>query len=72
MLWEARTLEEWQTEKAIFDTSCAAMTLGELVSAVQNPGNLVEAQKLQNWETGSDKLAAMLSVAVEFVWGQVL
>lgn len=71
-LWEARTLEEWQTEKAFFDVSCPVMTLGELVAAKENAENLVGAQKLQSWEMGSDKLAAMLDIAVEFVWGRSL
>ncbi|KAF4333500.1 C6 finger domain protein [Fusarium beomiforme] len=72
LLWEARTLEEWQAEKAFFDMSCPLMTLGELVEARMNAGNPVEAQKLQNWEMGSDKMVAMLNIAVEFVWGTVL
>ncbi|KAG8359282.1 hypothetical protein FVEN_g3060 [Fusarium venenatum] len=72
MLWEARTREEWQMEKNVFDTGCAVVTLGELVDAMTSPGGSDTRQKLQNWQTGSDNLAAMLNVAVEFVWGQVL
>ncbi|RBA22372.1 hypothetical protein FPRO05_00719 [Fusarium proliferatum] len=72
LLWEARSLEEWQTEKAFFDMSCPMITLGELVEAKSNTGNPVEAQRLQTWEMGSDKMAAMLNIAVEFVWGTVL
>ncbi|KAF5259979.1 hypothetical protein FOXYS1_9388 [Fusarium oxysporum] len=72
LLWEARSLEEWQTEKAFFDMSCPIVTLGELVEAKGNAGNPVEAQRLQSWEMGSDKMTAMLNIAVEFVWGNVL
>ncbi|KAF5599477.1 C6 finger domain-containing protein [Fusarium pseudoanthophilum] len=72
LLWEARSLEEWQTEKAFFDISCPFVTLGELVEAKANAGNPVEAQRLQGWEMGSDKMTAMLNIAVEFVWGTVL
>ncbi|KAF4503590.1 short chain dehydrogenase family [Fusarium agapanthi] len=72
LLWEARSLEEWQTEKAFFDMSCPMITLGELVEAKANAGNPPEAQRLQNWEMGSDKMSAMLNIAVEFVWGNVL
>jgi len=72
MLWEAKTLEEWQTEKAFFDVSCPLKTLGELVSAKGNVGDIVEKQKLLTWEMGSDKMAAMLDIAVEFVWGRTL
>ncbi|KAG5801371.1 hypothetical protein H9Q74_014206 [Fusarium xylarioides] len=72
LLWEARSLEEWQTEKAFFDMSCPFVTLGELVEAKANAGNPVEAQRLQGWEMGSDKMTAMLNIAVEFVWGNVL
>ncbi|KAF5682424.1 putative short chain dehydrogenase family [Fusarium denticulatum] len=72
LLWEARSLEEWQTEKAFFDMSCPFATLGELVEAKANAGNPVEAQRLQGWEMGSDKMTAMLNIAVEFVWGNVL
>ncbi|PNP55209.1 hypothetical protein FNYG_15536 [Fusarium nygamai] len=72
LLWEARSLEEWQTEKAFFDMSCPFVTLGELVEAKANAGNPVEAQRLQGWEMGSDKMTVMLNIAVEFVWGNVL
>ncbi|KAL3601701.1 hypothetical protein FPOAC2_05972 [Fusarium poae] len=72
MLWEARTREEWQIEKNVFDAGCAVLTLGELVGAMTNQGGSDTRQKLQDWETGSDNLAAMLNVVVEFVWGQVL
>ncbi|EXM12293.1 Zn(2)-C6 fungal-type DNA-binding domain [Fusarium oxysporum f. sp. vasinfectum] len=72
LLWEARSFEEWQTEKAFFDMSCPIVTLGELVEAKGNAGNPVEAQRLQSWEMGSDKMTAMLNIAVEFVWGNVL
>ncbi|KAL9561886.1 hypothetical protein ACKAV7_013809 [Fusarium commune] len=65
-LWDARSLEEWQTEKAFFDMSCPIVTLGELVEAKANAGNPVEAQRLQSWEMGSDKMTAMLNIAVEF------
>ncbi|KAH7233466.1 hypothetical protein BKA59DRAFT_549726 [Fusarium tricinctum] len=71
-LWEARSLEEWQTEKAFYDMSSPLTTLGELVRAKEDSGNLINAQKLQTWETGSDQMAAMLTLAVEFVWGRVL
>ncbi|KAG7405583.1 ATP-dependent DNA helicase PIF1 [Fusarium oxysporum f. sp. rapae] len=65
LLWDARSLEEWQTEKAFFDMSCPIVTLGELVEAKANAGNPVEAQRLQSWEMGSDKMTAMLNIAVE-------
>ncbi|KAF4452582.1 hypothetical protein F53441_4601 [Fusarium austroafricanum] len=71
-VWEARSLEEWQTEKAFFDMSCPLTTLGELVDAKNNAGNVIEAQRLQSWELGSDKMTAMLNLAVEFVWGNAL
>ncbi|UZP38840.1 hypothetical protein NXS19_006656 [Fusarium pseudograminearum] len=71
MLWEARTLDEWQMEKNIFDAGSAAMTLGELVDAMINPVGLGNSQKLRDWEAGSDNLAAMLKVVVEFVWYRV-
>ncbi|QGI69817.1 hypothetical protein CEK27_002146 [Fusarium fujikuroi] len=67
LLWEARSFEEWQTEKAFFDMSCPMITLGELVEAKTNAGNPVGAQRLQSWEMGSDKMAAMLNIAVEFI-----
>ncbi|RBQ99297.1 hypothetical protein FVER53590_13627 [Fusarium verticillioides] len=67
LLWEARSLEEWQTEKAFFDMSCPFMTLGELVEAKADAGNAAKAQRLQNWEMGSDKMTAMLNIAVERV-----
>lgn len=58
-------------EKNIFDAGSAAMTLGELVDAMINPVGLGNSQKLRDWEAGSDNLAAMLKVVVEFVWYRV-
>ncbi|KAI1070404.1 hypothetical protein LB507_010310 [Fusarium sp. FIESC RH6] len=72
MLWEAKTLEEWQTEKAFYDVSPPLKTVGELVGAKGNVGDIVEKNKLLAWEMGSDKMAAMLDIAVEFVWGRTL
>ncbi|KAF4968606.1 hypothetical protein FSARC_4030 [Fusarium sarcochroum] len=72
MLWEARNLEEWQTEKTFSDMAIPVVTLGELVEAKANSSNPLHAQKLEAWEMGSDKMATMLDVAVEFVWGRVL
>ncbi|KAI6749672.1 hypothetical protein HG530_015086 [Fusarium avenaceum] len=72
LLWEARSLEDWQTEKAFHDMSSPLTTLGELVRAKEDSGDPLHAQKLQTWETGSDQMAAMLTLAVEFVWGRVL
>ncbi|KAJ4258070.1 hypothetical protein NW762_008210 [Fusarium torreyae] len=71
MLWEARSLEEWQTEKTYSDMGIPVVTLGELVEAKANSTNPLHAHKLQAWEMGSDKMATMLDVAVEFVWGRV-
>jgi hypothetical protein len=72
LLWEARSLEEWQTEKAFYDMSSPLTTLGELIRAKEDSGNPIHAQKLQIWETGSDKMTTMLTLAIEFVWGHVL
>ena len=65
-MWEARTLEEWQVEKAFHDTTNPIATMGELVETKRNLTNPLNAQKLQAWEAGSDKLAMMLNIVLEF------
>ncbi|KPA39168.1 atp-dependent dna helicase pif1 [Fusarium langsethiae] len=62
----SRTWEVW-----IFAESRRRMSC-ELVDAMTNPGHSDKTQKLENWETGSDNLAAMLKVVVEFVWASPL
>lgn len=71
-LWEARSREEWHVEKAFYDVSGPMVTLGELVKARKNPTDALSAQKLQTWEAGTDKMAALLNIATDFVWAQML
>ncbi|RSL49951.1 hypothetical protein CEP54_012181 [Fusarium duplospermum] len=70
MLWEAQTREEWQLEKTLYDVGNPVMTLGALVKAKRNPEDPLHAQELQCWEAGTDKLAIMLDIATQFVWGR--
>lgn len=64
-MWEARSNEEWQVEKAFHDTCSLVRTFGELVEAKKDPMNPLNAQKLQNWEAGADKMGVMLNIVME-------
>ncbi|KAM5345053.1 hypothetical protein ACJ41O_010915 [Fusarium nematophilum] len=65
MLWEARSSEEWQVERAFDGVSSPMTTLGELVLAKRDATDPLHAQRLQTWEVGSDKMAVMLNIATE-------
>ncbi|KAM5383582.1 hypothetical protein ACJZ2D_002031 [Fusarium nematophilum] len=71
MLWEARSSEEWQVERAFDGVSSPMTTLGELVLAKRDATDPLHAQRLQTWEVGSDKMAVMLNIATEFVWARM-
>jgi hypothetical protein len=63
--WEARTRDEWASEKAYHDICRPMTTFGELVAARKRPRDPVNAQKLNTWEAGADKLALLMNIAVE-------
>ncbi|CAM1504925.1 Fc.00g025160.m01.CDS01 [Cosmosporella sp. VM-42] len=65
--WEARSLEEWEAETSLCGISYPIATFGELVSARKQPGDTVNARKLDTWEAGADKLGMMMNIAVELV-----
>lgn len=67
MMWEARSVEEWQMEKAFNDASGPLKSLGELIEARSTPLNPFHAQRLQAWEVGSDRLSFMLNVILEIM-----
>ncbi|CAM1508646.1 Fc.00g054940.m01.CDS01 [Cosmosporella sp. VM-42] len=66
-LWEARSQEEWETEKLFYDASCPMIKFGELVQARRNSADPRHAQKLENWEAGADKMAVLINIATAFV-----
>jgi hypothetical protein len=66
-LWEARSYEEWQVEKAFYDVSSPVLTLGELLRIKRNPGHPLNEQRLRTWDAGADKMGVMLNIAIEFV-----
>ena len=63
-VWEARSRDEWETEKAFYDISSPMTTFGELVTAKQQPGDALNARKIDTWEAGVDKLGIMMNIAV--------
>ncbi|KAF2788627.1 hypothetical protein K505DRAFT_328798 [Melanomma pulvis-pyrius CBS 109.77] len=66
-VWEARTQEEWLSEKAFHDISCPFQVFGELIEAKRRPNDAGNAQRLETWEAGTDKLGLMMNLAVAFV-----
>lgn len=65
LLWEARTREEWETEKAFYDASCPMTLFGELVDA-RRSGEPVNA-RLAAWEAGADKMGLLMNIASAIV-----
>lgn len=64
-VWEARTRDEWQTEKLHHERSCPITTFAELLEVHGRPGDAENARKLDTWEAGSDKLGMLMDIAVE-------
>ena len=66
-MWEARSREEWMSEKTFFEMSRPFMTFGEIVDARERSRDPVNSRKLQNWDAGTDKLGMLLNIATAFL-----
>ncbi|KAJ9156128.1 hypothetical protein NKR23_g1121 [Pleurostoma richardsiae] len=65
-MWEARTREEWETERAFHEVSLLhtdMWSFGALMDAHEGGGPL-NAMRLDAWEAGTDKLGALMSIAI--------
>lgn len=65
--WEARSQGEWETEKAFYNISPPVLTFGELLNARRNSNDPLNAQTLQSWEAGADKMGLMMNIATAFI-----
>ena len=65
-MWEARSLEEWETEKALYENVPHLETLSELIEARNRP-DLINMRKLHAWEAGVDKMGILINVSLEFL-----
>ncbi|KAH7325561.1 hypothetical protein B0I35DRAFT_420758 [Stachybotrys elegans] len=61
-LWEARSQQEWEAEKALDDFNMPVRTFGELLDLKRSPKSPLHAKRLQSWESGTDKLGNLLNI----------
>lgn len=66
-LWEARSLDEWETEKAFNDASFPMTLFGEVIAARRRPTDPLMARRLDAWEAGSDKMGVLMNIAVDLI-----
>ncbi|KAL9468428.1 hypothetical protein ACSS6W_010122 [Trichoderma asperelloides] len=66
-LWEARSITEWETEKALYDASDPMTSFDELVNAKRKSNQPYYRRKLETWDAGADKMAIMLNIAAELM-----
>jgi hypothetical protein len=66
-LWEARSLAEWETEKALYDASYPMTTFDELVEAKRRSTQPLYRRKLETWDAGVDKIGILLNIATELI-----
>ncbi|PSN71418.1 hypothetical protein BS50DRAFT_618438 [Corynespora cassiicola Philippines] len=65
-VWEARTQEEWRTERDFHSSHSPITKFGELFAARRRPNEPCNAKKLEAWEAGSDKLGFLMNLVVTF------
>ncbi|UKZ82669.1 hypothetical protein TrVFT333_010463 [Trichoderma virens FT-333] len=66
-LWEARTREEWETEKALHDASYPMTTFDELVQAKRRSNELFYRRRLETWDAGVDKMGMLINIATDLI-----
>ncbi|KAL7934393.1 hypothetical protein V8C35DRAFT_41320 [Trichoderma chlorosporum] len=66
-LWEARSREEWETEKALHDASYPMTTFDELVEAKRRSHEPFYRRRLETWDAGVDKLGMLINIATDLM-----
>lgn len=67
-MWEARSEQQWQEEKAFHDISHPFRTFGELMRAKRRPNGAGNVERLDMWEAGTDKMGLLMNFAIAFVF----
>lgn len=70
-LWEARTREEWEAEKAMYDAGSPIMTFGELLDVRRGALGRAGMLKYEAWEAESDKMGLLLGLAADLIQGDL-
>jgi hypothetical protein len=66
-VWEARTEEEWRSEKDICEAGKPFTEFGELIEAKRGTSEAEGLRGLGRWESGCDKMGLLMGFAVVFV-----
>jgi hypothetical protein len=66
-VWEARTEEEWRSEKSICDAGKPFTEFGDLIEVKRGLSEEEGTRGLERWESGCDKMGLLMGFAVVFV-----
>ena len=69
-MWEARSREEWETERAFFQASLLHTDMWRvrsLIEARRQPHSPLNAAKLDAWEAETDKMGVLMNIAVSLL-----
>ncbi|KAL7910420.1 hypothetical protein GGI35DRAFT_366288 [Trichoderma velutinum] len=66
-LWEARSREEWETEKALQDASYPMTSFAELIEAKRRSTELFYRRRLETWDAGVDKMGMLINIATDLI-----
>lgn len=69
-MWEARTREEWEMERAFYEAGRIRgelWNLGALVDAHQQPHDPLKASLLDDWNASIDALGTLMNICVSLI-----
>ncbi|KAL7903767.1 hypothetical protein GGI35DRAFT_465288 [Trichoderma velutinum] len=66
-LWEARSRQQWEHEKALQDASYPMTTFAELIEAKRRSKDLFYKKRLETWDAGVDKMGMLINIATDLI-----
>ncbi|KAL6697258.1 hypothetical protein J3F84DRAFT_282663 [Trichoderma pleuroticola] len=66
-LWEARSRQEWETERALQDACYPMTTFAELIEAKKRSNELFYKRRLETWDAGVDKMGMLINIATDLI-----
>lgn len=66
-LWEARSRQEWETERALQDACYPMTTFAELIEAKRRSNELFYKRRLETWDAGVDKMGMLINIATDLI-----
>ncbi|KAK4069552.1 uncharacterized protein Triagg1_6976 [Trichoderma aggressivum f. europaeum] len=66
-LWEARSRQEWETERALQDACYPMTTFAELIEAKRRSNEPFYKRRLETWDAGVDKMGMLINIATDLI-----